>query len=171
MIGYKYPTGRYLLFLRSAETGKRRKLDTEYGLTRTDDNDDFSCEYDNTNVGFAASGEMDADEHCQFEEDGNDTAPLCMAVSLKHSFERRSLMPDKEKITQILSKIKPTVAFDTAEGIVDNGLLDSLEFMNLIAELSEQFGIEIDVDDIVAANFNTVESMTAMVKRLCGKGA
>ncbi len=80
-------------------------------------------------------------------------------------------MSYKEKITQILKGYKPTIAFETAEGIIDNGLLDSLEFMNLISELNVEFGIEIDVEDIVPENFNTVDAMAAMVKRLRGESA
>ena len=75
-------------------------------------------------------------------------------------------MPEKELIKQILTNIKPTVDFGNAKAIIDDGVLDSLEFMRLISELNEQFGIEVDVDDIVAENFNSIESMEAMVKRL-----
>ena len=77
-------------------------------------------------------------------------------------------MSEKERIITILSKVKPAYAFDTEEGIIDNGILDSLEFMNLVSALSEAFGIEIDVEDIVPENFNSVDAMAAMVKRLRG---
>lgn len=59
---YGQPTDRYSLFLRSTETGRKTKLETECGLPRKDVNDYFSCEYDYTNVGFLAGGEMNADE-------------------------------------------------------------------------------------------------------------
>lgn len=77
-------------------------------------------------------------------------------------------MSEKEAIKQILTKIKPTVDFGNAKAIIDDGVLDSLEFMNLISELNERFGIDVDVDDIVAENFNSIESIEAMVKRLQG---
>lgn len=75
-------------------------------------------------------------------------------------------MSKEELVEQILTTIKPTVDFGNATAIIDDGVLDSLEFMNLISELSERFGIEVDVDDIVPENFNSIESIAAMVNRL-----
>ena len=75
-------------------------------------------------------------------------------------------MPEKDIIKQILTAIKPTVDFGKAKAIVDDGVLDSLEFMRLISELNDRFNIEVGVDDIVAENFNSIESIEAMVKRL-----
>lgn len=75
-------------------------------------------------------------------------------------------MSTEELVEQILTTIKPTVDFGNAKAIIDDGILDSLEFMNLISELSERFGIEVDVDDIVPENFNSIESIAAMVNRL-----
>ena len=38
--------------------------------------------------------------------------------------------------------------------------------MSLIAQLNEVFDIEVDVDEIVPENFNSVDAIAAMVERL-----
>lgn len=75
-------------------------------------------------------------------------------------------MNEKEIIKQILKLIKPSADFENVKTIVDDGLLDSLQFMNLVSELVGRFGIEINIEDIVPENFNSIESIEAMVKRL-----
>ena len=78
-------------------------------------------------------------------------------------------MSKREIILEILHSIKPYVDFEQAQGILENSCLDSLEFLNLISELSTRFGVEIGVDEITAENFDTVETIEAMIERIGGK--
>ena len=75
-------------------------------------------------------------------------------------------MPTKEQVCNILKEIKPTKDLTQIDEIIEGGYLDSFELMSLIAQLSEEFSIEIDVDEIVPENFNSVEAIVAMVERL-----
>ena len=75
-------------------------------------------------------------------------------------------MTTRETILDIMKEIKPTVDFAGIDGIVESGYLDSMEFMGLIARLDEVFGIEIDFDDIVPENFNTLAQIEALVTKL-----
>ena len=74
----------------------------------------------------------------------------------------------KEKVLNILKEVKPTKDLADVTDIIESGYLDSFELMSLIAMLSEAFDIEIDVDEIVPENFNSVDAMAAMVARLVG---
>ena len=44
--------------------------------------------------------------------------------------------------------------------------LDSLAILSLVAELEEEFDIEIPTVEIVPANFNSAKSMWEMIQRL-----
>ena len=74
----------------------------------------------------------------------------------------------KEQIINMLKEIKPTKDLTNATDIVEGGYMDSFELMSLIARLGDDFGIEIDVDEITPENFNSVDAITAMVTRLKG---
>ena len=50
--------------------------------------------------------------------------------------------------------------------LVDDRLLDSLTIIALVAELEDAFDVSIPAVEIVPANFNSVDAMTAMVQRL-----
>jgi len=77
-------------------------------------------------------------------------------------------MSKREAILEILKKIKPSVDFEQVRGILDNGYLDSLEFMNLITELGQRFGVELSVDEITPENFDTMETIEKMIERVGG---
>jgi len=75
-------------------------------------------------------------------------------------------MSTKEKVVTILQEVKPTKDLGEITDIVEGGYIDSFELMCLITTLSEEFRIEIDVDDIIPENFNSVECIVRMVERL-----
>lgn len=77
-------------------------------------------------------------------------------------------MSIKEQVNAIMREIKPTKDLSNVEDIIESGYLDSFELMSLIAQLADTFNIEIDVDEIVPENFNSVDAITAMVERLKG---
>jgi len=71
-----------------------------------------------------------------------------------------------EKIIEILNDIKPNVDYSNEKKLVDDEILDSFEVVAIIGELSEAFGIEITVDEMIPENFNSAEAMEKLVKRL-----
>ncbi len=75
-------------------------------------------------------------------------------------------MDTRQIIENILKEIKPTKDLTGIDDIVEGGYLDSFEIMALITNLTEQFGIEIDIDEIVPENFNSVDAIVSMVERL-----
>ena len=71
-----------------------------------------------------------------------------------------------EKLLEILSTIKPGVEFENLNNIVDDGVLDSMDIARLVGEISDEFDVEVEVTDLVPENFNSVEAMMKMIKRL-----
>jgi len=71
-----------------------------------------------------------------------------------------------EELLKILEELKPDVDFKNETGLIDNAILDSFDIVQLITTLKETFEIDITPADIVPENFNSAESMWAMVKRL-----
>lgn len=71
----------------------------------------------------------------------------------------------KQKVIKILQEIRPEFDFTEDINFVENGMLDSLDVINLVVTLDEQFGISIDGMDISPENFATVESIIALLIR------
>lgn len=72
----------------------------------------------------------------------------------------------KESILEILQELHEDIDFETEKQLVDDKILDSFDLVTLVAELGEEFDIEITAKDFVEENFNSVERLTNMVIRL-----
>ena len=72
----------------------------------------------------------------------------------------------KETILDILSEIVDDDNLDTCTTLIDDGELSSLDIIQLIGALSDEFDVTIPATEIIPANFNSVDAMVSMVERL-----
>lgn len=72
----------------------------------------------------------------------------------------------RDQIIEILEDINPDVDYDTCTTIIDDRHIESLGMVSLVAELEDEFDITIPAVEVVAANFNSVDAICALVKRL-----
>lgn len=71
-----------------------------------------------------------------------------------------------KELLEILQDIKPGVDFENETALIDNGVLDSLDIIKLVGQISDEFDVEVEVTDLVPANFNSAKAMYAMIQRL-----
>lgn len=71
-----------------------------------------------------------------------------------------------EQILKILNGLKSGVDFENATDIVTGKLLDSIDITSLIASLEDTFDIEIGMEYMENANFDSVEAIWNMVQEL-----
>ena len=71
-----------------------------------------------------------------------------------------------ETIIAIIKEIKPGVAIDENTRLLDDKILDSLAIVSLVAELSDEFDVDITARDILPQNFETVSAIKSMIERL-----
>lgn len=75
----------------------------------------------------------------------------------------------RERLIQLLKEVLPGIDLTVSDTLVDDGILDSLAITSIIAEVSMEFGINIPFDELESKNFNSIDSMTALIER-CPKG-
>lgn len=71
-----------------------------------------------------------------------------------------------EQLLELLGEVRPDVDFVGNTALIDNGVLDSLNIMEIVAEICDAFDIEISPADIVPANFNSADAMWQMIQRI-----
>ncbi len=71
-----------------------------------------------------------------------------------------------DKLIEILSDLHPDVDFTVEDGLVDNGILDSLDIVTLITEINDKFDVSIPAEEIIPENFNSAEALYALIERL-----
>lgn len=71
-----------------------------------------------------------------------------------------------EELIEVLKSVKPDYDFTEDTELIKNKVFDSLAMIQLVAELSDEFDVEITAEDIVPENFESVKSIYNMIKRL-----
>lgn len=71
-----------------------------------------------------------------------------------------------DKLIEILKNLKPGIDFNENTKLIADKIFDSLGMISLVAELSDEFDIEITAVDIVPENFETVQTVYDMIERL-----
>lgn len=71
-----------------------------------------------------------------------------------------------EELMEILEELRPDVDFEEEKGLIADGILDSFDIMSLVGSIDDEFDIKIKPNDLVAENFNSAESIWALIERL-----
>ena len=71
-----------------------------------------------------------------------------------------------ERLIQPMNEIRPDIDFETAEGLIDDDILDSFDIISIVSEVNDQFGIEINVNDLLPENFNTAGALFELITRM-----
>ena len=72
----------------------------------------------------------------------------------------------REKILEILNEVRPDVDFENETELVGNNILESFDIVQIVAELDDEFDIEITPKDLVAENFNSLGALEELIERL-----
>lgn len=67
---------------------------------------------------------------------------------------------------QVLLNATPNIDYTKEKHLVDDGVIDSLDIVSIISELSDAYDITIPPEEIKPENFNSAEAMKALVDRL-----
>lgn len=71
-----------------------------------------------------------------------------------------------KKIIEILNGIKGGIDYEKEQGIMSAKVLDSIQMVEVIMKISEEFQIEIDYKCIIPENFDSVEKMAAYIRNV-----
>ena len=71
-----------------------------------------------------------------------------------------------DQLLEILEDLHSDVDYETEDGLVDNGILDSLDIVTLITEINDKFDISIPTEEIIPENFNSAEALYALICKL-----
>ncbi len=69
-----------------------------------------------------------------------------------------------EKLLEILKNLRSDIDFENEKKLIDDSLLDSFDIISIIAEVNDAFDIDISADDICPENFNSAESLYALIE-------
>lgn len=68
----------------------------------------------------------------------------------------------REQILEILAEVDDRI--EEGVDLIEEGVINSFVIVNIVMELEEAFDIEIDAENVTAENFQSVESILALVE-------
>ena len=74
-----------------------------------------------------------------------------------------------ERITGVLDEIMNGQEYADCDDFLEAGLLDSMDVMDLVEKLEEEFDIEISGRDIIPEKFKNVESIVKLIESYVGE--
>ena len=70
-----------------------------------------------------------------------------------------------KRILDLLSETRPEFDFSESSDFISEGLLDSLDIVQLVTLLDAEFGISIDGMDILPENFCSVNTIISLLNK------
>ena len=70
----------------------------------------------------------------------------------------------EEKVFEILAEINEDILDYDGDNLIESGLLDSFQVVDLVGIFEEEFEVEIDAELVVVENFVTKEAIIKMLK-------
>ena len=71
-----------------------------------------------------------------------------------------------EKLIEIMQELHPDIDFETYDGLVDDGILDSLDIVTLITDINDAFDVSIPAEEILPENFISAKALWDLIERL-----
>ena len=71
-----------------------------------------------------------------------------------------------EQLLEILSGLHPEIDFENTDGLIDDGILDSLDIVSIVSSVYSEFDVTIPPEEIVPENFNSASALMELIERL-----
>ena len=71
-----------------------------------------------------------------------------------------------ETLIRIMSEVRPDIDFNTADKLIDDEILDSFDIISIVSEVNAEYGIEINVNDLLPENFNTAAALYSLIEQM-----
>lgn len=75
-----------------------------------------------------------------------------------------------EKLIEILEDIESGVDYENCTTLIDDNYLDSLAIISLVAEIEDEFDVQIPTVEVVPNNFNSAKAIWNLIERLQEEG-
>lgn len=70
------------------------------------------------------------------------------------------------ELISILTELHGDVDFATETGLIEKGILNSLDIVTLITEINDRLDVMIPAEEILPENFDSAEALWALISRL-----
>ncbi len=74
----------------------------------------------------------------------------------------------RDEVLDLLNDVFPAIDFLASDTLVDDGILSSLNIVQIVSELAMEYDVEFSFEDLTPENFNSIDAIAALVERRRG---
>ena len=71
-----------------------------------------------------------------------------------------------DDVIEMLEGVREGVDYENVTTLVDDRYLDSFDILAVVSAIDVEFDVEVPAKEIIPANFNSAQALTAMIQRL-----
>ena len=71
-----------------------------------------------------------------------------------------------DDVIEMLEGVREGVDYENVTTLVDDRYLDSCDILAVVSAIDDEFDVEVPAKEIIPANFNSAQALTAMIQRL-----
>ena len=71
-----------------------------------------------------------------------------------------------DELIQLLEEVREDIDFETEDSLVDGGILDSFDILQIISAIQENYDVTIPAGAIIPENFNNADALYKLVQQL-----
>ena len=71
-----------------------------------------------------------------------------------------------EELIALLQDVRDDVDFENCKDLIDGKILTSFDIIQIISVIDDEYDVAIPATEIIPENFNSVEALYAMIRRL-----
>ena len=71
-----------------------------------------------------------------------------------------------EELQKILEEIRQDIDFASEERLIDDGVLDSIDIIEIVTAVNDAFDVDINVQYLLPENFNSMEAIYRLICKL-----
>lgn len=69
-------------------------------------------------------------------------------------------------LLSILSELHPDIDFATADHLVEDSVLTSLDIVTIVTEVADRLDVQIPAEEILPENFDSAKALWALIQKL-----
>ena len=74
-----------------------------------------------------------------------------------------------EQLLKIMSEVRPDIDFEKETELIDADILDSFDIIAIVSDVNDQFGIQINVNDLLPENFNSAAALYDLIQTMLNR--
>lgn len=71
-----------------------------------------------------------------------------------------------EELLRIMKEVRPDIDFEKETKLIDNEMLDSLDIVAIVTDVNDEFGVSINVNDLLPEHFNSASALYELIQKL-----